>query len=187
MERLTEKRNGKNVIPLRNAICGDNLPYWALAKKNEHEQFISGDAADRLAAYEDIGTPEEFKAYKDTGLTPEAVIGFVDAFTGMLAAEIAEETGSANIPRIREIAQAEQEGRFVVLDDEIALAIMAGCYAIVNTKRLHGATYMYDFRGKNGGPRDIAFVRAAEVLDASVQKYQFTSEEAERALEVCGK
>ena len=53
MKRLTEKRNGKNVIPLRNAICGLNLPYWCLDRHNEHETFISGEAADKLSAYED--------------------------------------------------------------------------------------------------------------------------------------
>lgn len=53
MKRLTEKRNGKNVIPLRNAICGLDLPYWSLDRHNEHESFISGEAADKLAAYED--------------------------------------------------------------------------------------------------------------------------------------
>ena len=62
MERLTETYNGKNVIPLRNAVCGINLPRWVIEHKNQLEKFLSGEAADRLAAYEDTGlTPEQVK------------------------------------------------------------------------------------------------------------------------------
>ena len=56
MERLTEKHNGKNVIPLRRAVCGIDLPYWSISGDELNlERFVSGDAADRLAAYEDTG------------------------------------------------------------------------------------------------------------------------------------
>lgn len=53
MERLTEKRDGKNVIPLRNMVCGVDLPYWKISRANELVSFLYGDAADRLATYED--------------------------------------------------------------------------------------------------------------------------------------
>ena len=52
-ERLTEKRNGENVIPLRNAVCGVDMPKWALSKANDNEMFLSGDVADRLCEIED--------------------------------------------------------------------------------------------------------------------------------------
>lgn len=56
MERLTEKHNGKNVIPLRRAVCGVNLPYWSISgNAYDLERFFAGDAVDRLAAYEDTG------------------------------------------------------------------------------------------------------------------------------------
>lgn len=53
MNRFTEKRNGKNVIPLRNAVCGVDMPRWKLARKSDLEAFLSGEAVDRLAEYED--------------------------------------------------------------------------------------------------------------------------------------
>ena len=53
MERLTEKLNGKNVIPLRHgwktkwSICSIKLGGTC-------EEYLFGDHADRLAAIEDI-------------------------------------------------------------------------------------------------------------------------------------
>lgn len=51
--RLTIKRNGKNVIPLLMAVCGINPPYWRIDRPDDLHGFLSGDAADKLAAYED--------------------------------------------------------------------------------------------------------------------------------------
>ncbi len=60
--RYTTKHNGKNYIPLKNAICGIAIPYWKLSSISCHEKRLAGDAVDRLAAYEDIGlTPEEIR------------------------------------------------------------------------------------------------------------------------------
>ena len=70
MNRLTEKRGGKNVIPLRNAVFGVDVPYWNISRENELASFLYGDAADRLAAYE------------ETGLTPEQIQEAVDLFEG---------------------------------------------------------------------------------------------------------
>ena len=54
MERLTEKRNGENAIPLK----ADHA--WALTHGQDGYQYLSGEAADRLAAYEATGlTPKE--------------------------------------------------------------------------------------------------------------------------------
>lgn len=50
--RYTEKRNGKNVIPLRNAVCGVDLPKWSIDKHSDIQSFLSGDAVDRLAELE---------------------------------------------------------------------------------------------------------------------------------------
>ena len=59
MKRLTEKRNGENVIPLRNAVCGIDMPYWRIDRASDFECYLSGEAADKLAAYEDA---EEMRA-----------------------------------------------------------------------------------------------------------------------------
>ena len=97
MERLTEKRNDKNVVPLRNAICGVNMPHWEISKANDLEKFLSGDAADRLAAYEDTDlSPEicrEYKIFED---------------------EIVSK--GVTIKRIVELMNAESEGRLVALE-----------------------------------------------------------------------
>lgn len=65
MERLTEKRDGQNVIPLRQngkikwSICSAGLG-------DAPTKYLYGDHADRLAAYE------------DTGLEPEEIISATD-------------------------------------------------------------------------------------------------------------
>lgn len=63
-ERLTEKRDGQNVIPLRQ----DGKTKWALTSAgmgNASTQFLYGTHADKLADYEAIGTAEEFKTLKE--------------------------------------------------------------------------------------------------------------------------
>ena len=52
-KRYVEKRNGKNVLPLRNAVCGIDMPKWELRTANYNEMFLSGEAVDRLAELED--------------------------------------------------------------------------------------------------------------------------------------
>lgn len=64
----------------------------------------SGDWVDRLAAYE------------DTGLEPEEVEHLKLASMGKAIAEIKEFEG-VPIDRLRELAQAEKEGRLVVLQN----------------------------------------------------------------------
>lgn len=51
-KRYVEKRNGENVIPLRNAVCGIDMPKWELRTANDNEMFLSGEAVDRLAELE---------------------------------------------------------------------------------------------------------------------------------------
>ena len=96
MERLTEKRDGQNVIPLRQngkikwAICSAGLG-------DAPTEYLYGDHADRLAAYEDTGLePEEIELLaKQRDL-------YVDA------------CGELPLKRIRELAQADREGRIVL-------------------------------------------------------------------------
>lgn len=61
MERLTEKRDGQNVIPLRQ----DGKTKWSLCSAGMGDaptQFLYGDHADRLAEYE--GLEEQGKLLK---------------------------------------------------------------------------------------------------------------------------
>ena len=94
MERLTEKRDGQNVIPLRQngkvkwSICSAGLG-------DAPTKYLYGEHADRLAAYEDTGLePEQITA----AVTPESILSLVAQFLGV-------EPG-----RLRELAQADREG-----------------------------------------------------------------------------
>lgn len=95
IEMLTEKRDGQNVIPLRQ----DGANKWALCSAGMGEapaQYLYGDHADRLAAYEETGLePDvcaEYKKFED-----EAV------------------SKGVTFKRIVELMEAEQDGRLVVL------------------------------------------------------------------------
>lgn len=64
MDRLTEKRDGHNVIPLRKFGI-ENIPKFTLVEISDNTSFLYGDFANKLAAYEDTGlTPEEITAMK---------------------------------------------------------------------------------------------------------------------------
>lgn len=53
MKRLTTKTEQGNILPLKNAVCGIDMPRWCLHQENDNEWFLIGDAVDKLAKYED--------------------------------------------------------------------------------------------------------------------------------------
>lgn len=64
VEKLTEQRDGQNVIALRQ----DGKRRWAIASAGMGEKstrFLYGEYADKLAEYESIGTPEECRAARE--------------------------------------------------------------------------------------------------------------------------
>ena len=89
-KRFTEKRNGKNVIPLRNAVCGVGLPKWSIEEHSDIQSFLSGDAVDRLAEFEDKieqGTLIEC----NPKLIGECVVGIHQHTDGTYSMELGEE------------------------------------------------------------------------------------------------
>lgn len=48
--------------------------------------------------------------------------------------------------------------------EELRLSMRAGARAILNNKKYFGTTYCLDPFGKNGGPKEISYHRAAELL-----------------------
>lgn len=90
-------------------------------------------------------------AYEDTGLEPQTISEILDG--------------------VSEWYDAHKEGRLVVLDDRTALAIAAGARAIRGNKRLVGSKYVYDIFGKNGGPYEISYHEASEILAAIWDAY----------------
>lgn len=57
-----------------------------------------------------------------------------------------------------------------VKPQDAVLAMRAGARAIVNNRRLEGATYVWDFRGKQGGPKEISYYDAAVLLAETADK-----------------
>lgn len=53
MKRYTEKRGDKYVIPLKNTICGIDIPKWKITTVSDNEMYLEGEAVDKLAKYED--------------------------------------------------------------------------------------------------------------------------------------
>lgn len=131
MERLTEKRDGQNVIPLRQngkikwAICSAGLG-------DAPTKYLYGDHADRLAAYEDTGLePEEIELLaKQRDL-------YVDA------------CGELPLKRIRELAQADREGRCVVLDD-LTMADLQQMLTVLDSTRYGDGVETYTTGYRNG-------------------------------------
>ena len=68
------------------------------------------------------------------------------------------------IEEIMYIAKAKNDGKILILNDKIALAMAAGARAIRGNKRLAGTTYVYDVLGKDGGPYEINYRDASETL-----------------------
>ena len=53
-----------------------------------------------------------------------------------------------------------------MITEETALAILAGAYAISESARFRGATFVWDIHGNQGGPKEISFHKAADKLRA---------------------
>ncbi|ERK62989.1 hypothetical protein HMPREF1545_00030 [Oscillibacter sp. KLE 1728] len=101
MERMTKKEQlaGRTVNYIGEDDCFD---VWSVPKK------FMGNAVDRLAAYE------------DTGVEPEEIARILDAYgRGMTLrtenAQRLEIVKGIQTDRLRELAQADREGRCVVL------------------------------------------------------------------------
>lgn len=143
MERLTEKTVGCFEYALKDhkAVPGEFGTYDAF--------FDYSMAVKRLGHYE------------DTGLEPEDL---KKAFNETAILKLAAQALSTTPDHLRDLIQAEQEGRLVVLDEKTALSMYAGARAIENNKRLFGATYVYDVFGKQGGPKEIPYFDAANNL-----------------------
>lgn len=117
--RLTTKRNGKNAIPLLMAVCGLNLPYWRIDRADDLHSYLSGDAADKLAAYEDTGLePDEIK--EKVGFMSPVCVGCDGKTADGKRTEKCtyDEDFRKCLERsvhLSELAHAEEQGRLVVL------------------------------------------------------------------------
>jgi len=77
------------------------MPYWKITTAGDLTEYLSGNAADRLAAYE------------DTGLEPEEIKDFMSRWKD--AVELAGLCKEAGSDRLRELAEADRDGRLTNL------------------------------------------------------------------------
>ena len=156
MERLTNKRE-------------------ADAQREEYER--------RLANGYPRNIPEErflsLAAYEDTGLTPESVEALKLSMMGKAIAEIKEFNGLP-VDRLRELAEADKDGRVVVLPCKVGDGLWTFCSHPV--EQVYSFT-VTDISTLNG--RTMLNTSRCGVIDArDVGKTVFlTREEAEKALE----
>lgn len=76
-------------------------------------------------------TDEELlKRYRDTGLEPEEVTAIKHAIMGRETAKITEFDGIP-VKRLRELAQAEKDGRLVVLDEPRKPLVWGGVIGMI--------------------------------------------------------
>ena len=57
---------------------------------------------------------------------------------------------------------------YIKLTEELMLAMRAGAKAILNTKKYHGTSYMFDVFSDS--PKEIPYLDAAEILYAASEK-----------------
>ena len=155
MERLTFEGNFCDIAQCRELPC----PYNGACSQRK--------VWERLAAYE------------DTGLTPERCAEFARAYAeGRYI--VMRDAAQAGVARLRELAEADKDGRLVVLPCKVGATVYGHSKAEVSEYKvavISLATYNWYLRCQN---HNSDFW----VTDADIGKIVFlTREEAEAALE----
>lgn len=112
-------------------------------------------------------------AYEDTGLTLESVEALKLSMMGKAIAEIKEFNGLP-VDRLRELAEADKDGRLVVLPCKVGDTV----YLIV-TKRARNYTPEFRFVKKSR----LTFLNMERILQDFGKEAFLTREEAEKTLE----
>lgn len=112
-------------------------------------------------------------AYEDTGMTPESVETLKLSMMGKAIAEIKEFNGLP-VDRLRELAEADKDGRLVVLPCKVGDTV----YLIV-TKRARNYTPEFRFVKKSR----LTFLNMERILQDFGKEAFLTREEAEKTLE----
>ena len=112
-------------------------------------------------------------AYEDTGMTPESVEALKLSMMGKAIAAIKEFNGLP-VDRLRELAEADKDGRLVVLPCKVGDTV----YLIV-TKRARNYTPEFRFVKKSR----LTFLNMERILQDFGKEAFLTREEAEKTLE----
>jgi hypothetical protein len=193
MERLT--RPNINVDPdtdrfLHAAIGGKEID-WKQSRDSTLNVLINGPTSNgfgkdifRKMARDLYG---RLKAYEDTGVEPESVEALKLSMMGKAISEVTEFDGLP-IDRLRELAEADKDGRVVVLPCKVGDTV----WIVGAVRKLYSAKVRTFFCGHTsavrGGDDDghIHMIRTTE-CDIPMQKFGKTvflsREEAEKALQ----
>lgn len=193
MERLTSPNI--NVDPgtdrfLHAAIGGKEID-WKQNRDSTLNVLINGPTSNgfgkdifRKMARDLYG---RLKAYEDTGMYPESVEALKLSMMGKAISEITEFNGLP-IDRLRELAEADKDGRVVVLPCKVGDTV----WIVGTVRKLYSAKVWTFFCGHTsavrGGDDDghIQMIRTTE-CDIPMQKFGKTvflsREEAEKALQ----
>lgn len=165
MKRLTERDEHRNA----NIIAlSDMMPELYAGLSFTGTNALTS-ALNRLAAYE------------DTGLQPEEIISVKNAIMGQEVAKITEFDGIP-IQRLQDLAQAEKDGRLVVLPckaGDLLYEVDLPKYGVITCKVLHVGTYNGPAAYVEGNPMVSAVIVGVEVVEGHGQGsgYAFEAED----------
>ena len=151
---MSEAQNGGNVM--------ERLTYWNEEYGCWSYHCGSGEAANRLAAYE------------ETGLTPEEIDMDHEA-----AEQLRHLCRNCDLDRLEKLAEADKDGRLVVLPCKVGDKLYRVFYGEIFEHRVGSMKY-FAIQGK----WDIETYPFCPCVESSIGKTIFlTREEAEKALE----
>lgn len=155
---MSEAQNGGNVM--------ERLTYWNEEYGCWSYHCGSGEAANRLAAYE------------ETGLTPEEIDMDHEA-----AEQLRHLCRNCDLDRLEKLAEADKDGRLVVLPCKVGDKLYRVFYGEIFEHRVGSMKY-FAIQGK----WDIETYPFCPCVESSIGKTIFlTREEAEKALEAMKK
>ena len=132
MERFTFRTVGGTAV----LYLGNSSEWAIISGRNNHEYKISGDAAERLAAYEDTGLePEEIKVREAAKYNAGYYHGDEDRCRW-----IEKELGP--IDHLRDLLQAERAGRLVMLPCKVGDTLFDTYFGDIREKEVVSVGFM---------------------------------------------
>lgn len=168
MERLTKKNPETNLERLLNfAIAEDKQVVLDYGFEKKPLVQVVAEKAKSM----DCDATEQAVMYEGQCMECDCAVALMNML-GIQAAElharlslIEDILGNVyDLDRLRELVEADRDGRLLVLNFNTLMSIGAGLHAIMNNKKLHNADYYTDLKKQFGGPYNINFMDAALVL-----------------------
>lgn len=152
---------------------GDNVAEENLGCGNKRCQYRDADGAcDIVGMCNDAA-----KAISDLLARAEKAESNLDAAQRLLAEksgvngmEKVETCFGYTLDKVRELVEADKDGRCVPVTKDLLIAIMAGLYALNTNKKMRGGMYVFDVHKEHGGPHTMEFSRAAQILAETAER-----------------